>query len=213
MKVAKAIIVMFFYNSLRVISSQESIEDPSSDNVDEHENAYSLVEEVEDERLHELSPDLFGEDKQDAWEDLEQKGKNSSLSSFKASDFSDQDTTKKSRATMIKQQAKKMGLNVEELKQLLYDLQEDEEEKRRKDFYSTTFEPQYEQDDRTLLDVFGEAAKGYLTQNMVSIETTELFLLSSTLHSTQACYRYPTQTQNVDGTGDDCNASRPVIVN
>ena len=69
------------------------------------------------------------------------------------------------RATLIKQQVKRVGLGVDQLKQILVELQEEENQRSENGF--TSFEAADEDDDRTLLDIFGEAAKEYLTKKLV----------------------------------------------
>ncbi|GKY99312.1 hypothetical protein MPSEU_000886300 [Mayamaea pseudoterrestris] len=71
------------------------------------------------------------------------------------------------RATLIKQQVKRVGLGVDQLKQILLELQEEEDEVKRTVNGFTGFEAADADDDRTLLDVFGEVAKEYLTKKVI----------------------------------------------
>ena len=87
------------------------------------------------------------------------------LSSFR--DSKNENLLSTTRATLIKQQVKRVGLGVDQLKQILVELQEEEEEEQRLENGFTSFESADEDDDRTLLDIFGEAAKEYLTKKVV----------------------------------------------
>jgi hypothetical protein len=190
MKIAKLLAPICSIAFCRLVASQSSEQLPeehSADHLEEYDSSYhnyqdsygnverddGLEQAVEDDDDHRMPAPLHEQIAQrslgpeDETDELFSEPEPEDVSSI--NNIEHEDIPIQTRATLLKQQVKRVGLGVEQVKQILLELKEEEEEAGRAEHGFTGFETIDDDDDRTLLDIFGQVAKEFLTKKMVSL--------------------------------------------